>query len=360
MPVDHENSLGVARVLESSPGGGHDERSDGVQQEYYRIREAEAENPGQLRASMHVSSPASLCSPLTGLLGSQRREMSLLGISPAAPTDVLSALLSLPAHTLSYETLAMLGHSVNVPIPAQHATVVDADGDPYSEYILVFLHVLLIYFRPVPTAPIPLVEGDGAGNNETDQKAFGALTITSLAPKVLILIPHAHAYILRGLWFALIYLGLAFKGSKRGVAVEFLLERLVHEFADRESRSENTPAREREWSRRVGRVMGIRKEPGGLRLGDLWAEMKGMVAGGEVGLSPSALAGLEREQMDVEMRGWRSQPLGEQREEEVDSTEEEERGGKRQLCLSPDEEDEGEKRVRLEEQAVFNTGSIEG
>lgn len=148
-------------------------------------------------------------------------------------------------------------------------------------------------YRSLATVHIPLLEGsqDNKLNDATDQAAFGALTATTSASRLLILISHAHHHVVRALWFGLLYLSMAYRGTKRGVAVDFLLEAVQQEWYTRE---ENAKAEgklcwggtqkemdmEEEWYRRARSVGRLRKKyrtKGGLWLGTVWAEMKGMV-----------------------------------------------------------------------------------
>ncbi|ORX34110.1 hypothetical protein BD324DRAFT_653387 [Kockovaella imperatae] len=228
------------------------------------------------------------------------REAVLAPIDGQAVRDALYELLNAPPFTISHRGLGILSHSVQSDALRLDRPIVDDQGNPYSEYILMFVNVFLILFRPVSSSLIPLKTGVGESgeNDETDQKAFGALTATSLASRVLILIPHTHHHILRCIWFALTFLGCAYAGSKRGVAVKFLLDRLSEEWTAREARGSqrrssaacrghsDTERRiaviEAVWLERARRVDALRmaaettKQRERLRIGTVWLEMKGL------------------------------------------------------------------------------------
>jgi len=162
------------------------------------------------------------------------------------------------------------------------STMVDNQGNPYTEHILAFIDTILVLYRSVATCP------SADEHDETDDQAFGAITATTFASRILILIPHAHHHVIRALWFALLYLAIAYTGSKRATAVNYLIDRIT---ANWRTRREDAPARrtaawssdpveqevEEEWMRRAGRISDLRRRgKDQLRVGDIWAVMKGM------------------------------------------------------------------------------------
>jgi hypothetical protein len=173
--------------------------------------------------------------------------------------------------------------------------MVDDESNPWSEYILLFIDTLLVLYRPVATDPIALLHGYGESgeNDEMDQAAFGASTATALGSRVLFLIPHAHHHAIKALWFALIYLSIAYFGSERGVTCDFLLGQIDEEWSDREryaarmgkpcwSEHPWENGVEAEWYRRAHTVEGLRrahKARGGLGVSAVWTEMKGLRRG---------------------------------------------------------------------------------
>ncbi|EIW72855.1 hypothetical protein TREMEDRAFT_59021 [Tremella mesenterica DSM 1558] len=170
------------------------------------------------------------------------RAAALTQIDPEVVRSALYALLSLPTHTFSHQAMCSVHSAVHLPPPPSKP--LDSHGNPWSLSILLWIHIILILYQPVSTNPVPLaISSSGSSpkrrklvNDTTDQRAFGALTATSLAPRVLILIPHAEEGVLRALWLALVWLEMGYKGSKRGVAVGFLLERIGEEWKAREVR----------------------------------------------------------------------------------------------------------------------------
>lgn len=260
-----------------------------VYSEYSSIRSREQETPYALRRGMDVSALIEIKAEI------QIREQALRLVDAESVRTALYGLLNLPARTVSISALTPLCRSVNLQ-PCAEASIIDKDGNPFTEHILSFVDTFLVLYRPVSTVPIPLRVGHGTSgeNDETDQKAFGALTATSLAPRILILISHTHD-ILRALWFALLYLHMSYRASKRGVAVKFLLDRVVEEWTQRATvvrarmtgmgvgaAEQEQRKADQEWLKRVDRVMTLQKQMeearrGGLTLAMVWAGMKGMV-----------------------------------------------------------------------------------
>lgn len=249
--------------------------------------------------------------------------MALAIVTSERVNHALYGLLNAPSHVPCLAALAALAQSLNLTA-CPHHTLVDDEGSPYSEYILTFVDTILVMYRSLATEHISLVEGnqDDQLNDEIDQAAFGALTVTTSASRILILISHCHHHVLRALWFGLLYLSMAYQGTKRGVAINFLLDTAQEEWAIREERAKangepcwGMEAREKEveeeWYRRARRVARLRKKykmKGGIWLGTVWAEMKGMVEvrssdmDGEPGSAPTAGGGPPREEMPVVTR----------------------------------------------------------
>ena len=100
------------------------------------------------------------------------------------------------------------------------------------------------------------------------------------------LVADSHHHLLRALWFALIYLTIAYGQSKRGLAVRYLLDRVVEEWRNREEKAKKPGGsawgfdeigeREGEWMQRARRVMRGLDQVDGRWMGSVWAEMKGM------------------------------------------------------------------------------------
>ena len=176
-----------------------------------------------------------------------RREARVSLVDPSHVSAGLYGLLNLSPGTLSLKPLRALARILGV-LPCDGAMVVDAQGNPYSEWILVFLDTILVLYHPLATAMIHSTSNaaqgvrDNADDEQTvmggtvDRDAFGALAAAQLAPRLLVLVPYAHRHVLRALWLALLYLSIVFDGSERGVAVDFLLERVQEEWLLREAR----------------------------------------------------------------------------------------------------------------------------
>ncbi|KAK1927943.1 hypothetical protein DB88DRAFT_508001 [Papiliotrema laurentii] len=165
----------------------------------------------------------------------ERRAETLRDISSDAVHDTLAGLLNAPPDAPPFHDLALLSQTLGCE-PYLSDTMVDDESNPWSEYILLFIDTLLVLYRPVATDPIALLHGYGESgeNDEMDQAAFGASTATALGSRVLFLIPHAHHHAIKALWFALIYLSIAYFGSERGVTCDFLLGQIDEEWSDRE------------------------------------------------------------------------------------------------------------------------------
>jgi hypothetical protein len=198
----------------------------------------------------------------------------------------------------------MLADTVGVP-RCPHTMMVDDEGNPWSEHILVFLDAVVVLYRNVPPDPI-----EAAATDLED----GAITAGNYAPRLLMAIPRIHAHALRALWFAVVYLCIAYEGTSRGYAVDWLFRRVSAEWGTRkfkeqererereremlgvkreESESERVRRCDEEWLERARRVETTVRGGKGW-MGCVWAEMKGMVrvdelrarAGGEVGPEP--------------------------------------------------------------------------
>ena len=156
-------------------------------------------------------------------LSMQKRSQRLADIDPETIRQAIYGLLTASPNAPCIPAMANLARALRI-YPCSLPTLVDDQGNPYSEHILAFVDTVLILYRSVATSPIP---PESAENEDgTDEQAFGALTATSLASRILILIPHAHHHILRALWYALLYLSIAYSGSQRGVAVDYLIDRI--------------------------------------------------------------------------------------------------------------------------------------
>ena len=261
-----------------------------AQKTYEWIKNVEETQGGTVVRQMIVSRPGSDTD-------AQAREQFLLPIDGDTVRNAIYELLNAPNQTISFPALRSVAQSVGQG-PLEHDSIVDDQGNPYTEYILTFIDVFLVLFRPVSTTMIPLKAGIGQSgeNDETDQKAFGALAATSLASRILILIPHAHHHVLRAVWLGLTFLSASYGGSKRGVAVKFLLDRLAEEWTTREEKRAKegavagTEEEKREarvqsvWLRRAKGVDELRqlaekRTRSGVSLATIWAEMKGLGEG---------------------------------------------------------------------------------
>ncbi|WVQ85629.1 hypothetical protein IAT38_007795 [Cryptococcus sp. DSM 104549] len=109
--------------------------------------------------------------------------------------------------------LARLARAVGAPVPDRSEGLVDAWGNPTSEWVLVWLDVALA-----------LCVGCG-GRNETAPEEDGLVLLE--------LVPHAHDHLLQALWVALIYVDLAYKNDHRGEVASALREKIVREWGKR-------------------------------------------------------------------------------------------------------------------------------
>lgn len=228
----------------------------------------------------------------------QRRSLRLADVDPETVRQAVYGILNAPPHAPCLAAMAHLARTLFIR-PSHLPTMVDDQGNPYTEHILAFVDTILVLYRPVATIPNSspaYVDED----DETDDQAFGAITATSLASRILILIPHAHHHVLRALWFALLYLSIAYSRSKRAVAVDYLLDRISAQWRARQddaharhrpawSNDPREQAVEEEWMRRAQRINELRRKgKNQLRVGDIWAEMKGLAV-------PLAQVPLQRE-----------------------------------------------------------------
>ncbi|ORY28585.1 hypothetical protein BCR39DRAFT_598954 [Naematelia encephala] len=194
------------------------------------------------------------------------RENNLNRVSSSEINKDLYDLLCLAAQTLSLPVLKHLAQIVRLA-PCRHKSIIDDQGNPYSTLILIFVDCIIVLLRQVPTIPLAQLEQI----QPVDKRAFAAFTAASLASRIMMSIPLTHEYILRAMWFALIYLDMGYRGSKRGVAVEFLLERVVEQLMVRKG--------DDVWMGRMRRIMrqhGKSKTADtALDLRDIWIEMNG-------------------------------------------------------------------------------------
>lgn len=214
------------------------------------------------------------------------------------------------------------------------------DGNPWTEYILTFVDTFLVLYRSVPdhnrnhryndhhadpetkAGEEEEDDGDWEDRDEMDKKAYAATLSTKLAASILTLIPYTHRHVLRAMWFASLYLTMAYgdrdgnrsdaRGgveSKRGVALSFLLDRVEDQLMktkggygpdygtgvttlvqgrdqrggqDRVAWERNNLDEDGIWTRRFRNVRTLRStlRGGKITVAMIWAEMKGISGAG--------------------------------------------------------------------------------